>query len=301
MEPSAKTAGAGIRHVVRGYFWATASVVCWGVMFPVGRILMAGDALAPSMVAMLRYLIAAPILFAAGFALHGRGMLPRRASDWPALAGLGLVGSALMAFLLFVAQRQGVSSIASSLLEAYVPIQVLLLGLLAGRKAGARQVAGILLGFLGSLFVLKAVDFRGIQLARISLGDLWIFLSGLCWALYTAWGRPLARRMGGLPFTAWTVLAGGLWLLAYNLATGQTALPATGGEWSGILFLALCPTALAFFGWNAAQRDIPLSRLSFMEYFTPIVAALGGLAIHEPVSAGQWLGTAIVILSAALQ
>ena len=259
------------------WLWAAAAVVGWGVMFPVGDLLMKEGAMPPSSVAAFRYLFASPVLFAAGLAARGRrAMRPRGGRDWLALAGLGLVGSAAMAQLLFVAQ-ESVPSVNASLLEAYVPMQVLVLAMLG-------------------------VDGSGLRLGALSRGDLLVFLSGLCWAVYTAWGRPLARRMGGLPFTAWTVLFGGLWLLLYAPCAGLPVTPpATALEWKCMVFLALVPTCLAFLGWNEAQKGVSLARLSFLEYFPPLVAALAGVAFFgERVTAWQWLGIAVVILSARL-
>lgn len=284
------------------WLWAAAAVVGWGVMFPVGDLLMKEGAMPPSSVAAFRYLFASPVLFAAGLAARGRrAMRPRGGRDWLALAGLGLVGSAAMAQLLFVAQ-ESVPSVNASLLEAYVPMQVLVLAMLGGARATWRHVASVAAGFAGSLLVLRAVDGSGLRLGALSRGDLLVFLSGLCWAVYTAWGRPLARRMGGLPFTAWTVLFGGLWLLLYAPCAGLPVTPpATALEWKCMVFLALVPTCLAFLGWNEAQKGVSLARLSFLEYFPPLVAALAGVAFFgERVTAWQWLGIAVVILSARL-
>ncbi len=284
------------------WLWAAAAIVCWGVMFPVGDLLMKRGAMQPSSVAAFRYLIASPVLFAAGLAARGRSaMSPRGARDWFALAGLGLVGSAAMAQLLFVAQ-ESVASVNASLLEAYVPMQVLVLAMFGGAKTTWRHVASVAVGFAGSLLVLRALDGSGLRLGALSRGDLLVFLSGLCWAVYTAWGRPLARRMGGLPFTAWTVLFGGLWLLLYAPCAGiPVTPPATALEWKCTLFLALFPTGVAFLGWNEAQKGVSLAHLSFLEYFPPLVAAVAGvLFFGERITAWQWLGIAVVILSARL-
>ena len=283
------------------WLWAWAAVVCWGVMFPVGDLLMKEGSMPPASVAASRYLLASPILFAAGFARHGRRMLPRGAREWLSLAALGLVGSAAMALLLFRAQEL-VPSVNASLMEAYVPMQVLVLAMLGGARTTWRHVAGIALGFAGCLLVLRALDGSGFRLGALSRGDLLAFLSGACWAVYTAWGRPLARRLGGLPFTAWTVLFGGLWLLAWQFAAdGGAAVPGTRLEWGCVLFLAVFPTGVAFLGWNEAQKGVPLAHLSFLEYFPPLVAALAGvLFFGETVTAWQWLGIAVVILSARL-
>ncbi len=290
------------KAAVIAFLWAFASIFFWGVMFPVGKALMESGEIAASTVAMLRFLIASPVLFAAGFALHGRTMVPHGWRDWASLAALGLVGAALMALLLFLAQPS-VSSVAASLLEAYVPVQVLLIGIVAGRGTTPKQVAGIVLGFVGCLFVLRALDGGGLRLGALSRGDLLIFLSGLCWSLYTYLGRPLIRRIGSFPFSAWTILFGGIWLLAYNLASGiGFEVPSTRAGWGRVLFLAIFPTCVSFYGWNAAQKGMSISHLAFMEYFTPLVAALFGLMfLGEDVTAWQWLGVAVVIASARLQ
>lgn len=283
------------------WLWAAAAIVCWGVMFPVGDLLMKKGSMQPSSVAAFRYLLAAPILFAACALRHGRAMRPRGARDWLALAGLGLVGSAAMAQLLFVAQ-ESVASVNASLLEAWVPMQVLVLAMLGGARTTWRHVASVAVGFAGSLLVLRAIDGGGVRLGALSRGDLLVFLSGLCWAVYTAWGRPLARRMGGLPFTAWTVLFGALWLLLYAPCAGiPVTPPATALEWRCTLFLAIVPTCVAFLGWNEAQKGVSLAHLSFLEYFPPLVAAIAGaLLFREEITPWQWLGIAVVILSARL-
>ncbi len=285
----------------KGLFWALAAVVCWGAMFPVGDTLMQRGSMTPESVAMFRFLFASPLLLAMAVRSHGRAALPNGARDWAHLAALGLVGSAAMAAILFEAQRT-VAPVNASLMEAYVPMQVLLLGIFAGRLPTGRQTASIALGFLGSLLVLQAVDGGGLRLGVLRRGDLLVFLSGLCWAVYTAWGRPLATRLGGLPFTAWTVLFGGVWLLVLHLLRGDVPTPPrTTLEWRCLLFLAVFPTGVAFFGWNEAQKTVSLARLSFLEYFTPLVAAVCGVVfLRKGITTWQWLGIALVIASARL-
>ena len=301
MRDGSEGVAAGRGRKAAAWAWALAAVVCWGVMFPVGDLLMKEGGMAPASVGAFRYLLASPALLGAAFALHGRRALPRGAREWAAVALLGLVGSAAMAELLFIAQTT-VASVNASLLEAYVPMQVLVLSALGGARTTARQIAGVALGFAGSLLVLRAADFGGVRLGALSRGDLLVFLSGFCWAVYTAMGRPVARRLGGLPFTGWTVLAGGLWLLLWQFATGETPTPpSTRLEWGCILFLAAFPTGVAFLGWNEAQKGVSLHHLSFLEYFPPLVAAATGAAFFgEGVTPCQWLGIAVVIASAAL-
>ena len=283
------------------WLWAWAAIVCWGVMFPVADLLMKEGSMPPASVGAARYLLASPAFFTVGVVLLGRAMWPRGLRDWLSLVFLGLVGSAAMALLLFHAQEL-IPSVNASLMEAYVPMQVLVLAMLGGARTTWRHVASVALGFAGCLLVLRALDGSGFRLAALSRGDFYAFLSGLCWAVYTAWSRPVVRRLGSLPFTAWTVLFGGLWLVVWQIASGAgIVVPHTGLEWRCVLFLAVFPTGVAFFGWNAAQKGVSLAHLSFLEYFPPLVAAIAGvLFFGEQITTWQWLGIAIVILSQRL-
>lgn len=256
----------------------------------------------PSVVAMTRFLGAFPLLFIVGLFIFRKKMFPKAFLDWILIALLGLVGAAMMSELLYVAQKS-IPALNASLLEAYVPIQVLLLSFIGSKAPTKKQIISIIIGFIGSMLVLRVVDGSGLRLKSLTLGDLLIFLSGLCWAIYTAWGRPLAKRLGGYVFATWTILFGGLWLLVYNLVRGVSfRMPTSSIDWYCLAFLALGPTALSFLGWNQAQKKISLSQLSFMEYFPPLIAAIFGLIfLHEDVTLWQWVGIVIVILSSRLQ
>ncbi|MBR1609450.1 MAG: DMT family transporter [Kiritimatiellae bacterium] len=285
-----------------GWLWASAAVFFWGVMFPVGDLLMKKGSMPPESVGFFRYVLAFPPLFLAGAAASGwRSMVPHGPREWFETAVLGLIGSAAMADLLFAAQRS-VSSVNASLLEAYVPMQVMALSFLGGAPVTRRRVASVALGFAGCMLVLKAVDASGIRLAALSRGDALVFLSGLCWAVYTALGRGPSRRMGGPAFTVWTVFFGAFWLFVRGAAAGALpAPPATLLEWKCILFLALFPTGISFLGWNQAQKSLSLAQLGFMEYVPPVVAAAtAACAFGEAVTPLQWLGMAIVLLSAKI-
>ncbi len=286
----------------RGYLWGLLSEFLWGSMFPVGTAVMTSGEVSAPVLGMLRYLVAGAAMIPLGCFLYGRRTMFRlRPRDWLTLAALGFVGATLMAWLLFAAQKT-ISSLNASLLESYVPLLVLLISLFSGRRFSLREVAGILLGFFGTLLVLRAVTADGLQIRFLGRGDLLILLSSLSWAVYTLWGRPLARRLGGFVFTAWTCLFGGIGFLLVALLSGPVVIPSSPKILLAAIYLGLFPAALAYFGWNEAQKYLDVSRLSFLEYFTPLVAAVFGLLfLREGVTVLQWTGIAVIILSARLQ
>jgi len=288
---------------LKGYALGGLAVFLWGVMFPVGTELMADGRIAPMVLGFWRYAIAsAALLVLAAAATPAGKRLPRRAGDWAACALFGLVGATAMCGLLFKAQET-VSSLNASLLEAYVPILVMLLLRPATGPLPWRRRLAVLLGLAGTLLVLQAVTLEGVQLEKLGLGDLWIFLSGLSWAVYTAFASPVSKRLGPLVFTAWSAVFGAAGFMAFVLAGGGSlALPAEARIWGMVAFLALGPAACAYWAWNAAPKYIPVNSLAFLEYFAPVVAAAAAWAARgEPVSWLQAAGLAVILVAARLQ
>ncbi len=77
-------------------------------------------------------------------------------------------------------------------------------------------------------------------------------------------------------------------------------LPGDPVSWGWILYFGIGPSALAFYGWNEAQKFIPVALLSLNEYFVPMIAAaFGYLFLHETITLWQAAG-AILILGAVL-
>lgn len=194
---------------MKGLGWALLSVFFWGTMFPVGRFLIGGERIDPVSLGILRFAIGGTALFLAGLLLYRKKMFELTRAEWSRLPFQGLVGASMMALLLFMAQKE-IPVINASMLEAIVPLQIFVITLCSGKRGSLVQFAGLLLGFLGCLLVLRVINGDGIALKALKRGDLLIFLSGLCWALYTVWGRRTIQRIGGWIYSSWTLLWGAI-------------------------------------------------------------------------------------------
>jgi len=280
----------------KGLVWAAVSVLCWGGLFPVGRMLMLGGDITPLSLGMSRFTLAGLLMIIIGVFTCPKQLFAPKFKDYLIMALQGALGAGLMSFLLFMAQKQ-VAAVNASMLEAIVPLQICVIALLSGKKFNLLQSVGLLIGFLGCLLVLKVLTFNGLQINNLQAGDGLIFLSGLCWATYTLWGRSYINRFGGYTFTAWTILFGGLALMLANLwCIDSWHWPRQTQTWYLLSYTVLFPSALAFFSWNEAQRYISTALLSLSEYFTPLLTALIALVmLNESLTFGQFIGAIIVI------
>ena len=297
--PAMKAASAAIK----GHALGILAIVLWGVMFPVGTELMADGRISPMALGFWRYALASlALLPLSALAAPPGKRCPRRAGDFAACAAFGLVGATAMCGLLFKAQET-VSSLNASLLEAYVPILVMLLLRPVTGPLPWRKWFAVVLGLAGTMLVLQAVTLDGVRLSRLGIGDFHIFLSGLSWAVYTAFARPWTKRLGSLVFTAWSAVFGAAgFAAAVKLQGGTLALPGEWRIWGMVAFLAWGPAACAYWAWNAAPKYIPVHSLAFLEYFAPAVAALAAwLGRGEPVTWLQVLGLLVILAAARLQ
>lgn len=287
-----------------GIFWAAVSVLCWGTLFPAVSFLLKRGNVDCYTMAQSRFL-AAGILMLAVIALQ------TRRAPWENLHPADFfhliiqsVFAAAMSGLLFFGQSFGIPVVNASMLEAEAPILIFLLSIVILReKPSLLQTLGLLLGFAGSMLVLKAVNARGIAITSISSGDAMVFAGAVSWALYTVLARNTIRKIGGLRYTAWSLLFAGIWILLFQLAAKlPLRYPVEIPDLAATLYLGLVPTALAFFAWNNAQHYISAGLLGISGYFTPMLTALlGWLCFGEKVTFFQISGMFLVVGAALIE
>ncbi len=240
------------------------SLVVWASSFPATRIALA--AYPPGHLALARYVLATLVLLAYCFVV--RAPLPRRA-DLPALALTGLLCGTLYQ-LGFNYGMRTVSSGPAAVLIDTVPIFAALLGYFFLReRLGARAVAGIVLGFLGSALI--AWGEAGAANFAFEPGAGLLLLSSLAFSAGSVVQKPLLGRLPAVPVTAYYFVAAtlGLCVFAPGLPASVAAAPAA-ANWA-LLYLALLPGAMSFALWSYALARLPVAQVSSALYLVPVL------------------------------
>jgi drug/metabolite transporter (DMT)-like permease len=183
------------------------------------------------------------------------------------------------------------------------PIVIFFLGILIGERSTFIQLFGILLSLAGCLFVVTVITLSGLAYDFNHLsGDLIVLASACCWAIYTVLGKNTVKKLGGFAVTTWTMLFGALELLVIlMIMPGDRTVPDTAFSWSVIAYLAIFPTAVAFFAWFEAMDKIDLSLLNVMQYLTPVFTiVLAWLILSEHISLLNAFGIILVIAGVVL-
>jgi drug/metabolite transporter (DMT)-like permease len=213
--------------------------------------------------------------------------------DLPRLALAGITGYTLYQ-LGFVLGLEQTSVFASSLMIAMVPLFTMIILALKGEPTPPHGWAGLAVAIVGVvIFLADQIGTPGSMLgAALSLG------AAVSFALYGVVNRPLVRAYPPETYTAYTVLAGSIPLLAI---ASPAALAQDWGRislqgWLAIVYMVVLPVYVAYMIWNWAIARRGAAAASSFTLLVPIVSgALSAWLFSEQFGVVKLLGAALVL------
>jgi len=286
-----------------GVFWSFLSAFLWSTTFVCARYLLAGRSVDPMTLSALRFVIGGGFLLTVGWFWRRRQITVIRWPDFARCLLLALFGIVGMSVFLFFGQ-QYTGAINSSIIMQASPVFIALLGILIGERLSWKGFIGILAGLLGTAMVMNILTLNGFQMTftQNSRGDLLVLTAAACWAVYSVFSKSLVNKLGGYASTTWVMVAGALELIVLRCVWPVPAIwPDHPQKWMAVIYLALFPTAIAFFAWYEAMRLIKLSLLNVMQYLTPVFTILLAWAfLSERITLWQLAGIGVVMLGIML-
>ena len=157
---------------------------------------------------------------------------------------------------------------------------------------------GIMICFTGVILVLTHGSWEIIQTLSISIGDLFILLGNVCWALYGVLGRKYLTQSSSMETTTYTMIIGALCLigLAIFSPSPQPLSNVSISAWGAILFMAIFTSVLGYLWWNKGIEMIGAGNTALFFNLVPVVTMILSFITGTPVSLFQIVGTTLVIL-----
>jgi drug/metabolite transporter (DMT)-like permease len=239
-----------------------------------------------------RYFLGSLLLLAINLAVRKQEIAILRGGQWVRLLGIGVIGCALGQVLLYTCLGM-LPAVTIAVLMTFIPVAVLLLGLIIGDYPSGLQVLGVGIAIIGTL-VFYPVEELGGDLAGIGLS----LAAVLAFAISTVLTRSLskAKTVGAVWLTIITLGVGGLSLLPLAILVEGVPAPSARG-WGIMLLLVFFCTALAYVLWNHALGTLKAFELGAIANFQPLeVALLGWVFLGEGLTWRMILGMLIVIL-----
>ena len=252
-------------------------VVCWGLTWPVNKVLL--EDLSPAWMMALRSAIATVGLFAIALA-RGRLVVPPRA-DLPVVLSITLLH--MVGFGVLAAWGLRLVPTGRSVVLAYTTPLWVVPGawLFLGERLTARRIIGVSVGLIGLVTLFNPTAFDWTSRNAI-LGNGAILIAALLWAASILHIRGHRWRATPLDLVPWEMLLATAIVTPLAYALDGAPAPTWSGRLVALLLYAGIPgTAVAYWATALASRNLPA-----------VTTALGLLAtpVLSVVVATLWLG-----------
>lgn len=264
---------------------------------------MAAPFVAPEVVTVLRFAIAAMIL---GAICAMRGEM--RARNFTAVWRYGLLGAVFSTY--FVLMFEGLKTappVSAAAVFTLTPLVTALASFVILRQITTRRIAtALVIGAAGALWVIFRADWATFTSFQVGQGELIYFWGCVAHAIYIPLVRLLNRGESAMLFSFGTTVGGTLALILYGWrgigATEWAALPAI--VWITIVYVAIFATATTFVLTQYASLRLPGAKVMAYTYLTPSWVILWEIALGHGAPRGLVLvgvGLTIVALIALLK
>ena len=282
-------AGVGIStsHTIL-YTMIAAMVALWSGNFVIAKIAL--REFPPLLLSGLRVSLASLLILPLYLWKGGRWSR----SDVPMLLGLGILGvTANQLFFVLGMSRTTVAH--SAIIIGTTPVCVLIVAAVLGmERITFTKMGGMALALTGVtiLQMFRAPD-AAARGGATPLGDFFIFIAALTFALFTVGGKRFSLRHDAITVNTFAYVGGAVTLAPITVWQAQrislTAI--SPAAWASLAYMALFPSVVCYLIYYYALRRISASRVSAFSYLQPLIAtvmAVGilGERVTWPVIAG---------------
>ncbi len=268
------------------------STFFWGSNFNAGHA-VAGD-VTPLTAAAERFAIALMLFWAIRFSF-GKAESQLAASDAFILIPLGVIGVFGFNYAFFTAMHT-TSALNAALIMALSPMLSTLLSVVMLKvRIGAHQYLGMLIAFIGVVFVITGGHF---SLLHSAVGDLWMLLACFVWSLYSVGSKKYAPHIPSLQFARWTVSIGAVALIIAALLLEQplTDIPQLSFTTHSILmYMGVCGSVLAYIYWLKGVYFLGPEKSAIAFNLVPVFTLLVSLVFGSIPNIVQVLGMLLVL------
>lgn len=277
-------------------------MLLWGLAWPVGRILVTG--LPPISIAVLRYAIVVPVLFAILWIKKSRLSIRRQ---WTVnLVVMGLLSTTLyQAFFLY-----GVTYAAASDDSLVIGVGPVLIAVLASFVLNEPLTRTKVLGLLSGLAGIAVISLLSpnTSVPNRLLGVTLVFGGAAAYALYTVLLRRFVATnrannaegaLSSLSILAWISLFGWIFLIPFSVLEAPWTYNWGTTSWLGILYLALLSTVVGYFFYVEGVSKIGASRAAIFSNLVPVFGVISSILLLGEY-ASPWHGVSLLLILAGV-
>ncbi len=271
--------------------WAVAAALAavyliWGSTYFAIRIVV--ETYPPFLSGAIRMGIAGALMFVVLW-LRGHALPTWR--QWKALAVMGIFLVLLANGLVNVAETE-VSSGLAAIAVASMPLWAAMFSSLKGRHLTRVEWTGLIIGFVGVLWLNAGSDLRGSPIGMICL-----IIAPISWAWGSVWSRDQDLPV---PFisAAGQMLCGAVWMVIVGLALGEQLAVSQISQSStlALLYLIFFGSIIGFTAYIWLLNHVRAALATSYAYVNPVIAVLLGFTFLDEQFNTQAIGAMLLIL-----
>jgi len=274
------------------------SAVLWGGVFHVIKYPL--SVAPPFVVISVRFTLTV-ILLSPWLIVHRNYRIAFSRENLTSMIFLALVG--ICAYNTFFTYGMALSEPAtgSLIIAANPAMTTFIAGLWKKEKISAGRWAGILLAFLGLVFIVFEGSLANLGRLQLGPGNLVLVGAPFVWAIYSIKSREVLQRMPTTIFTpAVLLLSLPVQIAAATLQFDGFGWATEAKFWWPVLFLGVMATGVAYLCWNKGVELIGAARGSVFMNLIPVTAIVISWLLGHPLQAFHFIGGCIVVLGVIL-
>ncbi|HEY8580943.1 MAG TPA: DMT family transporter [Beijerinckiaceae bacterium] len=250
----------------------------------------------PITLASFRWLLGAALMWP--FVSHlVRRDWPTIRAGWKSILLLSFFGGAVFSGMQYVA-LQYTSALNASIFNSFAPAIIAGAGaVMFGDRLGLKNIAGILVSFVGVLVIVSRGSFEVLRSIAFNYGDLLLLLNMAVWAIYSACLR-MRPAIHPLSFTFLLALIAGLSLTPLWVWEHVNGFPlqATWRTAAVVGFVTIFPGILAYICWNKGIEAVGSARGGVFLHLIPFYGAvLATTLLGEQLATFHIVGCALIL------
>ncbi|HEX6690870.1 MAG TPA: DMT family transporter [Burkholderiales bacterium] len=283
--------GAEPDHLPQRLWWLLAALtLVWGFNWTAMKVALSG--VPPWTFRTLCLGLGAAFLFLALKAAGHSLAVPR--GQWRRLAVLSFFNftcwNVLIAFGVMMIPSGRAAILAYTMPVWAVPLSIWLLG----ERLTRQKLLGLLLGMSGLALLLGDLF--------ANLGTLLVLGAAISWAIGAVLQKRYPMSMQAGPYTAWSMLVGGLPIFACAFLLEDPAALRNPGLWPalGVAYNVLIAFAFAQWAWIKIATQVPVAVFSISMLIIPVVGVVSGmLFLGERPGWTEYLALVLIVCALA--
>ena len=257
------------------YLALTLVPLIWGSNFIIGKQLV--ETLPPFALTTGRFTVA--FLCVLPIFLYYRTKHPVEkisAKTWGLLIFLGITGVFAFNALIYAGLKL-TSPVNATLINAFNPTLTILLSIsILGEKLRGQQIIGLVLSFIGVVWIAVQGQLAKLINLAFNQGDLVILGGALAWAAYSIGVKKVVTNVSPLVITTLSIFFGLLLLFpaTYVELTFHPTNPLTWESILALIYLGLFPSVIAFWLWNRGIAQVGPTKASMFYNLLPLFTAI---------------------------